>query len=100
MTGEVDSLNLIGKFLKIVINVGLCPLWSPDLTVCEFYLGGNLQNKGYARNLHNLAKLKEHIRKEINSITEEEQMGMHRAFLSRCRKCVDVGREHFQHLLS
>ena len=52
----------------------------------------------YARNPHTLDDLKKEIRREINSITEEKLMGVHRAFLSGCQKCVHVGGEYFQHV--
>ena len=72
----------------------------PDLTVCDFDLWGHLKNKVYASNPHILEELKDYIRTEINLITEQQLMRVNQSFLSPCRKCVDIGGQHFQHLLS
>ena len=96
-----DSLKLISEiFEDRVISAGLWPSRSPDLTACDFHLWGYLKNKVYARNPHTLDDLKDYIRTEINSITEQQLMRVNEGFLKRCRKCVEVGGEHFQHLLS
>ena len=76
------------------------PSRSPDLTVSYFHLWGYLKNKVYARNHHTLDELKDYIRTEINLITEQQLMRANQSFLLWCRKCVDVGGQHFQHLLS
>ena len=40
-----------------VISAGVWLFYSPDLTVCEFYLWGSLNDKIYKTNPHTLDKL-------------------------------------------
>lgn len=95
-----DSLNFIQEiFEDRVISKGLWPPRSPDLTVCDFYLWGNLKNKVYASNPHTLEELKQNIRREVEAISVDELMRVNANFLKRCQKCVDTGGHHFQHLL-
>lgn len=94
------SLNLIAEFFEDrVISTGLWPARSPDLTVCDFYLWGNLKNKVYKSNPHTLEELKQNIRTEINAISEAELLRVNGNFLKRCRRCIDEEGRHFQHLL-
>ena len=53
----------------------------------------------YATNPHTLKELKASIRREIDSILEDELMRVNAHFLKRCQKCVDEGGQHFQHLM-
>lgn len=94
------SLQLIEEiFEDRVISKGLWPPRSPDLTVCDFYLWGNLKNKVYRNNPHTLEELKDNIRREIAAISEEELMRVNGNFLRRCERCVAAQGHHFQHLL-
>jgi hypothetical protein len=45
-----------------------CSLWSPhstDLTLCDFYLWGNLKDKVYRMNPYTNEELKENLRRKI-----------------------------------
>ena len=52
-----------------MISAGVWPSRSTDLTVCDFYLWGNLKGKVYETNPHTLEVLKQNIRNEIVNIT-------------------------------
>ena len=100
----------------LLAQVRVCSLWlncdcfcynatkwvyfsSPDLTVCDFYLWGNLKNKVYQNNPHTLEELKDNIKREITAIPDEELMPVNRNFLQRCELCMAAQGHHFQHLL-
>ena len=70
------TLNLIQEISegRMIISKEIWQPRSPDLTVCDFYLQGHLKNKVYATNLHTLEELKANIRREIDSISEDELM--------------------------
>ena len=44
-------------------------------------------------------ELKESIRREIDSTSEDELMHVNSHFLERCQKYVDGGGQNFQHLM-
>ena len=81
------------------ISKGLWPPCSPDLSSCDFYFWGTLKQKFYANNPHNLVRLKENITNAIRRITEEELQAVSANVVKCAQKCIDVNREHFQHLL-
>jgi hypothetical protein len=52
-------------FVGRIINCGLWPSPSPDLTPCDFYLWGNLKDYLYRMNPHTQEELQENIQTEI-----------------------------------
>jgi hypothetical protein len=57
-----EEERLYGVFGDCVISCGLWPPSSPDLTPCDFYLWGILQDKVYKTNPHTLEKLRSNVR--------------------------------------
>ena len=84
---------------KRTISKGLWPPRFPDLSSCDFYLWETLKQKVYANNPHNLDQLKENITNAIRRITREELQTVSANAVNCAQKCIDVNREHFQHLL-
>ena len=46
-----------------------------------------------------LQELKASVRREINSISDDDLMHVNANFLKRCQKCVDEGGQNFQQLM-
>ena len=82
-----------------VISAGVWPSRSPDLTVCDFYLWGNLKGKIYETNPHTLEKLKQNIRNENGNITVPQLNHVNQNVFSRYNTYLAEGGRHFQHLL-
>jgi len=63
------------------------PAWSPDLTLCDFFLWGNLKAKVYARRPGTIEQLKEAIRQEVAAIPPamtRKAMDNFREWLQQC----------------
>ena len=60
---------------------------------------GHLKDKVYATNPQTLEELKTSIRREIDSISEDDLMHVNAHFLKRGQKCVNGGGQPFQHLM-
>jgi hypothetical protein len=59
-------------FGEKIISQGLRPSHSPDSTVRDFYMWGNLKQKVYSNNPRTLKALKNKIRSVIHNITDGE----------------------------
>ena len=81
------------------ISKELWPPRSPDLSLCDFYLWGTLNQKVYVNNPHNVDQLKENITNAIRRITREELQAVSANVVKRAQKCIHVNGEQFQHLL-
>ena len=81
------------------VSTGLWPPRSPDLSICDFYLWGNLKGKVHSNNPHRIEGLKTNIFNEIAEITPNELAKVAGNMLKRAELCIQVHGEQFQHLL-
>lgn len=97
MTAEVTLLfeNSGERLHGWEIRRGLWPLHSPDLTACDFYFWGCVEDKLYRTNLHTMEALRNNIRYEITIICNQEHQILH-VFCSY-NECFHSGGQHFQH---
>jgi hypothetical protein len=82
-----------------IISRRLWPPSSPDLTPCDFYLWGSLEDKVYKRNPHTLEELRNNIRREAATISGEELQRVNNNAFRRYMECIRSGGQYFQHLL-
>jgi hypothetical protein len=82
-----------------ILSQGLWPPRSPDLSICDFYLWGNLKGKVYKNNPRTADALKTEIRNIVHSINGDELQRVFRNFMRRCEACIREHGDHFQHLL-
>jgi hypothetical protein len=82
-----------------IINQGLWPPRSTDLSICDFYLWGNLKGKVYKNNARTADTLKTEIRNIVRSINGDELQRVFRNLMTRCEACIKEHGYHFQHLL-
>jgi hypothetical protein len=80
------------------ISRGLWPPHSPDLTPCDFYVWESLKEKVYKTNPHTLEELRNNIHCETSAISGEELQRANTVF-HRYTECIQLGGQHFQHLL-
>jgi hypothetical protein len=82
-----------------IISQGLWPPHSPDLSICDFHLWGNLKGKVYKNNPWTAYALKTEIRNTVRSINGDELQRVFRNLMTRCEACIREHGDHFQHLL-
>ncbi|XP_053434088.1 uncharacterized protein LOC128576103 [Nycticebus coucang] len=75
------------------------PPRSPDLTPLDFYLWGTLQDAVCHRKPATLVELREEIERVCAAIEADTLVSVAQAVLLRNQKCLDVGGNHFEHLL-
>ena len=75
------------------------PARSPDLTICDFFLWGHIQNKVYAFSFENNEQLKLKIEEELKEIPLSFIRNSFKNFVHRCEVCVAQSGGHFEHLL-
>jgi hypothetical protein len=71
-------------FGEKIINRGLWPPRSPDLSVCDFHLWGKLKQNVYRNNPRTLEALENEIRSAIHDITEGKLQRVSQNFVRRC----------------
>jgi hypothetical protein len=59
--------NFPGRLVSLKGDVG-CPAWSPDLSICDFFLWRYLKEKVFKHRSHTLPELKERIIEDVNAI--------------------------------
>jgi hypothetical protein len=67
-----------------IISQGLWPPRSTDLSICDFYLWGNLTGKVYKNNPRTADALKTEIRNIVRSINGDELQRVFRNLMTRC----------------
>jgi hypothetical protein len=67
-----------------IISTGLWPSRSPDLSVCDFHLWGNLGGKVYRNALRTTETPENKIRNVVVSILIDELQRVLQGFLQRC----------------
>jgi len=75
-----------GHLISLCGDIGW-PAWSPDLTLCDFFLWGYLKAKVYAHHPGTIEQLKEAIRQEVAAIPPaitREAMDNFREQLQEC----------------
>jgi hypothetical protein len=82
-----------------IISTGLWPPRSLDLSVCDFYLWGNLKGKVYRTSPCTAEALQNEIRNVVTSILAHELQRVLQGFLQRCKACLRVTGNHFEHFL-
>jgi inhibitor of nuclear factor kappa-B kinase subunit alpha len=82
-----------------IISTGLWPPRSPDLSVCDFYLWGNLKGKVYRNTSRTAEALQNEIRNVVASISADELQRVSQGFLRRCEACLRATGNHFEHFL-
>lgn len=87
--------------LETVISEGLCPVRSPNIMPCYFYMWSNVKDKMYNKNSHTLHTLQENIWKAISRISPAELQYVNQTMFSHCNACLQAQAqwEHFQCLL-
>ena len=81
------------------VSTGLWPPRSLDLSICDFYLWGNLKGEVYSKNPHRIEEWKTNIRNAIAEITQNELAKVAENMSKRPELCIQVHGEQFQHLL-
>jgi hypothetical protein len=82
-----------------IISQGLWPPCSPDHSICDFYLWGNLKGKVYKNNLQTADALKTQRRNIVHSINGDKLQRVFQNLMTRCEACIRQHRDHFQHIL-
>ena len=75
------------------------PARSPDLTICDFFLWGHIQNKVYASSFESNEDLKRRIEQELSEIPISFIRSSYKNFIHRCEVCVSQDGGHFENLL-
>jgi hypothetical protein len=82
-----------------VISEGLWPAHYLDLTPCDFYLWGSLNEKAYKWNPHTSHELEENIPEQIFRMPPSELPRVNQSVISQSNACLRAQGEHFQRLL-
>jgi len=89
------------KILNVVISKGgdiPWPAFSPDLSVCDYFLRGYLQCKVYLTKPHDIDELKNAIREEITATPNMVRKAMS-ALRDRLERCRRDGGTHLRYVL-
>ena len=81
------------------VSTGLWPSTSLDLSICVFYLWGNLKGKVYSKNPHRIEEWETNIRNAIVEITQNELAKVAENMCERAELFIQDHGEQFQHLL-
>lgn len=76
------------------------PPRSPDLTPLDFFLWGHLKSKVYMTQPTSLEDLQQRIVNECRQITPQMLQNVRERFEQNLYYCMEVGGEHFQHLIN
>lgn len=94
--------NWLGEnFPERWIGRGGPALWpprSPDLTPLDFFLWGTLKEIVYRRSPANRDQLMEAILQSRNQISQRQIAAATASMRRRCRRCINVGGNHFEAL--
>jgi hypothetical protein len=82
-------------FNNRIISAGLLAPRLLNLSVCDFYLWGNLKGKFYRNTLCTAEALQNEIRNVVASISAEELQHIAQGFLRRCKGCLRAVGNHF-----
>jgi hypothetical protein len=82
-----------------IISTGLWPPRSPDPSVCDFYLWGNLKGEVYMNTPRTAEALQNEIKSVVASISADELQRVSQGFLRRCEACLRAAGNHFEHFL-
>ena len=89
----VHSSILVTDYLtKMGIKTVLQPPYSPDLSLCDFWLFHNLRGCHY----ETIEEIKEAVTKVIDTLTQVDLHGAFQNLLDRHNKCIAVGGEYFK----
>ena len=97
-TANASMVAIQEVFEDRIVSRGLWPPRSPDLSICDYYLWGNLKQKVYKNNPRSIDSLQNEITRVIHSITVDELQRVSRNLFVRCAACLQA-EGHFQHLL-
>lgn len=77
------------------------PARSPDLTVLDYYVWGNMKQSVYSTEVNTREELRQRVVAASDDMKNNRQtIGMAtRHLLVRCRKCIEVGGGHFENLI-
>ena len=68
------------------------PPYSPDLTLCDFWLFSKLWGCRY----ETIEEMKEAVTKVIDMLTQEDFLGAFHKLLERYNKCIAAGGNYFE----
>jgi hypothetical protein len=85
-------------FNKRIITAGLLASRLLNLSVCDFYLWGNLKGKLYRNTLRTAEALQNDIRNVVSSISAQELQHIAQGFLRRCKGCLRGVSNHFRNI--
>ena len=94
-----NSCEISTMFKDRIINNGLWPPRSPDLTPCDFYLWTTVKERVCQSNPHTFQELRDNIKLEITKISAEELKIVNENLLTRYSTCLKEEGRLFQHLL-
>lgn len=77
----------------------LWPPRSPDLNPLDFYYWGYIKEKVYNEPINSIAELRQRIYAEAQNDVSRSARHISRAFLRRCRACIQVNGGQFEHLI-
>ena len=82
-TANQSMHELRSVFGDRISSRGLWPPRSPDITPCNFYLWGTLNNRVHASNPHTLEEFKDSITGEIQAVSEQELLRVNQNLFRR-----------------
>jgi hypothetical protein len=96
-TYSINALNEM--FENRLISRGLWPSVSPDLSLCDFYLWGNLKDIVYSNNPHTLVELMQSVRDTVSSVEVRELRLLSNNIFKGLEACLRAEGRRFEHLL-
>jgi hypothetical protein len=91
--------TLLEVFSDKIISTGFWPPRLLDLSVCDFYLWGNLKGKVY-RNIPDTSEaLQNEIWNAVSLVSADKLGRVSQQFLQRCEVCLSTIGNHFEHYL-
>ncbi|XP_018307235.1 uncharacterized protein [Mycetomoellerius zeteki] len=87
-----------GRWIRRRGPIEWLPL-SPDLSLLDFFLWGDLNSKIYATQLASLEDLRQRIINECRQITPQMLQNVRQHFEQNLYYCMEVGGQHFEQLL-
>ena len=71
-------------------------LRSPDLSICDYWLWGDLKRRVYAQQSGNLSELQDRVRQEVANISAKTRLKALMDFPRRLRDCADKAGAHIE----
>ncbi len=75
------------------------PLWSLDLTPCNFLLGGYVKSKVFGSPVDDIVKLKTRIEAAIKGIPGLILQNVTNSVKQRCRECIENNGGHLPNVI-